>query len=174
MVPERCYLPCRYGNRLPEKQLSGCHNDVKKTFHCRAVSLCFWWDSASFLCLWNVKKVILHPILHRILHPILHPKISAKTGNLYVWCRKCRFFFQNFFWGRGGKYCSFFGICWEKPLSPSAARNVWIRQWGNRKSKTSDFFDGNLRTFEAKHRNFSPKKSDVFEFRKGLWLFCIV
>ena len=113
MVPERCHLPCRYGNRLPEKQLSGCHNDGKKTFHCWAVSLCFWWDSASFLCLWNVKKVILHPILHRILHPILHPKISAKTGNLSLWCRKCRFFSKLFFRERR-KVLQFFRDMLEK------------------------------------------------------------
>ena len=36
-----------------------------------------------------------------------------------------------------------------------------------RKLKTSDFFETNLRTFEAKHRNFSLKKSDVFDFRTG-------
>ena len=31
--------------------------------------------------------------------------------------------------------------------------------------KTSDFFEANIRTFRAKHRNFIPKKSDVFSFR---------
>ena len=36
-----------------------------------------------------------------------------------------------------------------------------------RKCKTSDFFEANLRTFEAKHRNFTLKKSDVFGFRTG-------
>ena len=36
-----------------------------------------------------------------------------------------------------------------------------------RKSKTSDFFASNIRTFEVKHRNFCPKKSDVFGFRHG-------
>ena len=42
---------------------------------------------------------------------------------------------------------------------------------GNRKSKTSDFFDRNIRTFEAKPRHFCPKKSDVFHFRNrgGTW-----
>ena len=30
-----------------------------------------------------------------------------------------------------------------------------------RKTKTSDFFDENIRTFEAKHPYFCPKKSDV-------------
>ena len=33
-----------------------------------------------------------------------------------------------------------------------------------RKSKTSDFFDENIRTFEAKHPYFCPKKSDVLLF----------
>ena len=36
-----------------------------------------------------------------------------------------------------------------------------------RKSKTSDFFDTNIRTFEAKPRNFALKKSDVFRVPKG-------
>ena len=35
-------------------------------------------------------------------------------------------------------------------------------------TETSDFFDINLRTFYAKVRNFCPKKSDVFIFRKTL------
>ena len=30
-----------------------------------------------------------------------------------------------------------------------------------RKTKTSDFFDENIRTFKAKHPYFCPKKSDV-------------
>ena len=34
-------------------------------------------------------------------------------------------------------------------------------------TETSDFFAENLRTFEAKHRNFPSKKSDVFNFRNG-------
>ena len=32
-----------------------------------------------------------------------------------------------------------------------------------RKSKTSDFFEANIRTFDAKHPYFCPKKSDVFK-----------
>ena len=32
--------------------------------------------------------------------------------------------------------------------------------------KTSDFFDANIRTFDDKHRNFCPKKSDVLNFRR--------
>ena len=32
-----------------------------------------------------------------------------------------------------------------------------------RKSKTSDFFEVNIRTFDAKHPYFCPKKSDVFK-----------
>ena len=38
-----------------------------------------------------------------------------------------------------------------------------------RKMKTSDFFDGNLRTFGAKPPYFCPKKSDVFDFRNAAW-----
>ena len=33
----------------------------------------------------------------RILHPILHPKLSANTGHLAPWCRKCRRFSKTFF-----------------------------------------------------------------------------
>ena len=32
-----------------------------------------------------------------------------------------------------------------------------------RKSKTSDFFEVNIRTFDAKHPYFCPKKSDVLQ-----------
>ncbi len=71
-----------------------------------------------------------------ILHPILHPKSPINKGDFKDWCRKCRRKTQNFFWRRG---------------------------FGN--PKTSDFFEANLRTFEAKHRNFTLKKSDVFGFR---------
>ena len=38
-----------------------------------------------------------------------------------------------------------------------------------RKMKTSAFFDGNIRTFEAKHPYFCPKKSGVFIFRNAAW-----
>ena len=38
-----------------------------------------------------------------------------------------------------------------------------------RKTKTSDFFDANIRTFEAKHPYFYSKKSDVFPF-PNRWL----
>ena len=34
-------------------------------------------------------------------------------------------------------------------------------EYSFRKTKTSDFFDENIRTFEAKHPYFCPKKSDV-------------
>ena len=37
-----------------------------------------------------------------------------------------------------------------------------------RNAKTSDFFEANLRTFDVKHRNFCPKKSDVLHFRSLL------
>ena len=62
-------------------------------------------------------------------------------GVFVNWCRKCRFFSKNFFW-EGGR------------------RTGW-------KCKTSDFFEANIRTFEAKHRNFTSKKSDVSGFRTG-------
>ena len=39
--------------------------------------------------------------------------------------------------------------------------SVLIVAYPFRKTKTSDFFDGNIRTFEAKHPYFCPKKSDV-------------
>ena len=32
--------------------------------------------------------------------------------------------------------------------------------------KTSDFFEANIRTFDAKHPYFCPEKSDVSDFRK--------
>ena len=38
-----------------------------------------------------------------------------------------------------------------------------------RRLKTSAFFDGNIRTFEAKPPYFCPKKSDVFIFRNAAW-----
>ena len=37
-------------------------------------------------------------------------------------------------------------------------------EYSFRKTKTSDFFDENIRTFEAKHPYFCPKKSDVLLF----------
>ena len=79
-------------------------------------------------------------ILHpaRILHPILHRKFSINKGNFKDWCRNV-----------GEKQKTFFG-------------EDRFRKW-----KTSDFFEANLRTFEAKHRNFILKKSDVFGFRTG-------
>ena len=77
-------------------------------------------------------------ILHppRILHPILHRKFPIYKGVLKDWCRKCRRKTKNFFWRSRLRKC-----------------------------KTSDFFEANLRTFGAKHRNFTSKKSDVFDFR---------
>ena len=40
-----------------------------------------------------------------------------------------------------------------------------------RRLKTSAFFDRNIRTFEAKHPYFCPKKSDVFIFRNAARYF---
>ncbi|MCI7779618.1 MAG: hypothetical protein MR517_00880 [Bacteroidales bacterium] len=42
--------------------------------------------------------------------------------------------------------------------------NVQIVELPFRKTETSDFFNGNIRTFEAKHPYFCPKKSDVLLF----------
>ena len=39
--------------------------------------------------------------------------------------------------------------------------SIQIMEFPFRKIKTSDFFDENIRTFEAKHPYFCPKKSDV-------------
>ena len=40
-----------------------------------------------------------------------------------------------------------------------------------RKIKTSDFFDGNIRTFDAKHPYFVPKKSDVLQLPDRISFF---
>ena len=40
-----------------------------------------------------------------------------------------------------------------------------------RKIKTSDFFDGNIRTFDAKHPYFVPKKSDVLQLPDRMSFF---
>ena len=52
-------------------------------------------------------------------------------------------------------------------MSEKNTKLFWRREEEDRlrKCKTSDFFEANLRTFEAKHRNFITKKSDVFGFR---------
>ena len=80
---------------------------------------------------------------HRILHPILHQKLRENTEVFRHRCRKCRRFFKKLFC-RGKKEAF-------------------------RKLKTSDFFEINIRTFDAKYPYFCPKKSDVFDFRKGGW-----
>ena len=50
-----------------------------------------------------------------------------------------------------------------------AGDKIGERERGFRRLKTSAFFDGNIRTFEAKHPYFCLKKSDVFIFRNGAW-----
>ena len=50
------------------------------------------------------------------------------------------------------------------PLAGLMEDNVQIVTYLFRKTKTSDFFDENIRTFEAKHPYFCPKKSDVLLF----------
>ena len=44
-------------------------------------------------------------------------------------------------------------------------RNYVFAMWNAlfRKTKTSDFFDGNIGTFDAKHPYFLSKKSDVLQ-----------
>ena len=54
---------------------------------------------------------------------------------------------------------------WWHPCSPRWRRNLFMDVgYPSRKIKTSDFFDENIRTFEAKHPYFCPKKSDVLLF----------
>ena len=120
----------------------------KKTFQCRAVSLCFWHEimpfSAVILSISRWKRGLPTPwkaILHRILHPVLHPKSSVITIHFPLWCRKCRIFSKNFFRREEMLHC---GSC-----------------------KTSDFFGQKYGCFASKVRMFASKKSDVFDFRKG-------
>ena len=42
-----------------------------------------------------------------------------------------------------------------------------------RKTKTSDFFEANIRTFDAKHPYFCPKKSDVLLLPKNRFCYAI-
>ena len=41
----------------------------------------------------------------------------------------------------------------------------------SKSGKTSDFFDGNIRTFDAKHPYFVPKKSDVLQLPDRMSFF---
>ena len=66
-------------------------------------------DEIQEKCRWDARigrktYIILYQsyILHLILHPILHPKSSVNTGQLIMWCRKCRRFSKNFFCGGRG------------------------------------------------------------------------
>ena len=90
--------------------------------------------------------IILHQsyILHLILHPILHPKSSVNTGQLIMWCRKCRRFSKNFFCG---------------------GRGIAVRKMQNNSVRKLQ----NIGLLWAKVRMFASKKSDVFVFRKG-WI----
>ena len=74
------------------------------------------------------KWTILHP-KKTILHPILHPKLPVKAGCLRYGCRKCRFFFKNFF------------------------RRGEIQRSGS--CKTSDFFGQKYGCFASKVRMFA-------------------
>ena len=47
------------------------------------------------------------------------------------------------------------------PLEGVMDDSVQRVEYSFRKSKTSDFFDENIRTFETKYPYFCPKKSDV-------------
>ena len=122
-----------------------------KTVRNRAVPLCFLPEINAFLHLimhylsWkSIESYTFWQCLapnptprSNILHPILHPKKPVHKGSFVKGCRKCRTFSQNIF------FVVVYGKC-----------------------KTSDFFDANLRTFDAKPPYFCPKKSDVFVFRK--------
>ena len=124
---------------------------VMKTVRNRAVPLCFLTEINAFLHLimhylsWkSIESYTFWQCLapnptprSNILHPILHPKKPVHKGSFVKGCRKCRTFSQNIF------FVVVYGKC-----------------------KTSDFFDANLRTFDAKPPYFCPKKSDVFVFRK--------
>ena len=86
------------------------HVSVRKTAQSRAVSCTFL---ARFYVFWRPlvpfstekarSSYTFCCILHPILHLILHRKMSTITGCLRHWCRKCRIFHQNFFWGGGEK-----------------------------------------------------------------------
>ena len=66
----------------------------------------------------------------RILHPILHRKMSGFIGVFFAWCRKCRIFFENFFWGEReglGNLCLFlrdFGY-----NSISGPQEIFVYDW---------------------------------------------
>ena len=61
------------------------------------------------------------------------------------------------------------GCAWMMVLTSTAGSNLLnqINPYSIlspfRKSKTSEFFEANIRTYDAKHPYFCPKKSDVFK-----------
>ena len=72
----------------------------------------------------NTKNVELSYIKWVILHPIIHMKVSMYNGGFTNWCRNVGENTQNIF-----------------------SERIWKR-------KTPAFFDTNIRTYRAKHRNF--------------------
>ena len=72
-----------------------------------------------------------------------------------------------------GLWCSF-AYAWQMPelwlhqrIEKLLTGHQFIPQQESdttfRKTKTSDFFEANIRTFDAKHPYFCPKKSDVLQ-----------
>ena len=98
--------------KITASQLSGHHKSWQNAIE----SSSFLMFCAKYLCFrdgkiaGNAKKwPVSPPILHQsytnptpndvILHPILHPKSIAYKGVFVKGCRKCMFFFRNFFCG---------------------------------------------------------------------------
>ena len=118
---KRCRLPevladshCFFGTER-QSMLWPCPRFDKETMQYRAVSLWFWYDSAS---LFAVFGILFHEKTRQsytsegregnptpILHPILHPKLPVNTGCVDGWCRKCRNFFQKKIYGRASQGC---------------------------------------------------------------------
>ena len=58
-------------------------------------------------------------------------------------------------------------------LSAKSEWNPYLMLPSFRKTKTSDFFEANIRTFDAKHPYFCPKKSDVLLLPKNRFCYAI-
>lgn len=102
----------------------------------RAVPLCFWQDSRSFLpVLWTVLhgKWGYPTPRNVILHPILHQKMPLYTGYLSVRCRKCRIFFIKLFFG---ECINGLPMGWNgPPETPDCCRIKHPNSWGKTEIK---------------------------------------